>query len=232
MLMNSLEHLLIPADSREEAQQTPTENEEEKKIHVRADKTVQNWLKIKSKAKIRGRVSIFSTSSRYLSAPRRWRLGILHPSLPKTHIPAGITETHQVRWSLHTPLSPHQENLPTRERKASKWHHWGKKKAGKKFHVLKLYQLKRNLMMAQGSQGTGFVPTAKYWSREHVIPYPAIPTFSSQPNTQQSWLWLSQLHQTAFWKLFLSTRIWAPFSAPSAEVEVAFNSHGFSAMNI
>lgn len=40
--------------------------------------------------------------------------------------------------------------------------------------------------MAQGSQGTGFVPAAKYQSRECVIPYPAFPTFSSQPNTQQS----------------------------------------------
>lgn len=50
MLMNSLQHLLIPAGSRDGMQQTLTENRG-KKIHIRADKSVQKELKLKIRCK-------------------------------------------------------------------------------------------------------------------------------------------------------------------------------------
>lgn len=80
----------------------------------------QSWqncskmVKIKDMAQILSRVSISSTSSHYWSAPRGWRLpspvqaGNSASFTSKTRIPAGNTETHQVWWSLHTPLSPCQ----------------------------------------------------------------------------------------------------------------------------
>lgn len=114
----------------------------------------QSWqkcserVKIKNTVQICSRVSISSTSSHYLSALRRWRLtgpvqaGNSAPFISKTHIAAGITDTHQVWWSLHTLLVLVRESSSLRK-KSFQVASLGEKKSWKKFCVLKLYQLEK-----------------------------------------------------------------------------------------
>lgn len=232
MLMNSLWHLLIPADSRDEVQQTLTENRG-KKSTSELTKLWKKWLKEKIQHKSAREFPFLQhhpityqlqedEGSKALE-----RLGILYPSLPKLKL---LLESHQVWWSLHTPRSPCQriffpgkENLPSGIAGGKSW---------KKALCSQVVSIRKDLMMARGSQGTGFVPTAKYRRRERVIPHPAFPTFSSQPNTQQSWLWLSQLLQTAFWNNFSLQEFGHLFRHFQQRVEVAFNSHGLNYLNI
>lgn len=205
------------------------------KIRIRADKTAQKMVKIKDTAQIRSRVSISSTSPHYWSAPRGWRhqaldrLGILHPLLPK--LTFLLESQRHIRCDGHfTPLSVLVREYSNSGKKSFQVASLGKKL--EKTLCSQVVSIKKNLMMARGSQGTGFVPAAKYQSREHVIPDPVFPTFSSQPNTQQSWLWLSQLHQTAFSNYFSLQDSGHLFRHLQQTVEDAFNSHGFNYLNI
>lgn len=202
----------------------------------------QSWqkcserVKIKNTVQICSRVSISSTSSHYLSAPRRWRLtgpvqaGNSAPLTSKTHIAAGITDTHQVWWSLHTLFSPCQRIFQLEKEKLPSGITGEKKKleeilCSQVVSIRKIYWWPR----VHKAQVWCQVPNIKVGNVSfpilHSQPFPLSLTpsradFDFHSSTKQLFEILSPYKNLG---TFVST-----FS----RVEVAFNSHGFSYMNI